>query len=174
MCTWHLELSVPLGWQSRNRGEAVSDSPVSLTDPHRKIISCALRCGAPQGSLSKTHLPPANTHNQHSSIRFIWQRGSCGAKGPGGGEKRKKENNRWDRCQPGVATVFPQCQRKTSHSWIPMRRDLLGTFLWPTVDDCSSPQLTPLDSLLMCFKDSQIQWWVQRWRRRVPLILAED
>lgn len=56
-CTWHSELSVRLSWQSRNRGEALSDSPLSLTDPHRKIISCELRCGAPQGPLSKTHLP---------------------------------------------------------------------------------------------------------------------
>lgn len=27
-------------------------------------------------------------------------------------EKKRKENNRWDRCQPGMDSVFTQYQRK--------------------------------------------------------------
>lgn len=38
------------------------------------------------GAFIQNPSAPANTHNEHCSIRFIWQRGSCGAKGPGGGK----------------------------------------------------------------------------------------
>lgn len=69
-CTCHLELSVWVRWQSqssgRNRREAVNDSSVSLTDPHSKIISRTPRCRAPQGPLSKSHLPD-RTHIMNTS-----------------------------------------------------------------------------------------------------------
>lgn len=106
-CTWHLELSVQLSRQWRNQGEAVSDSPVSPTDPHREIISCELRCGEP---LSKTHLPQQR-HKMNTAALDLSGREDLAVQKVRAGEK-KKENNRWDRCQPGVDSVFTQYQRK--------------------------------------------------------------